>query len=158
MKAIPLTKGMSALVDECDAELISRHKWFATEKVPGRFYAAAAIPRCAGSCQKQILMHRLIMDAPKGLVVDHINNDPLDNRRCNLRVCSQGDNLHNRKLGKNSTSGHKGVYLGKSKRWRALITINGRLVTLGTFTDYGAAVAAWLEAATKDRGEFLRVR
>ena len=65
-------------------------------------------------------LHRYIVRCPKGLQVDHINHNPLDNRKCNLRICSLIENLQNKKIYKNNKSGHKGVYyINRFKCWIA---------------------------------------
>ncbi|MGB2336959.1 MAG: HNH endonuclease signature motif containing protein, partial [Alcanivorax sp.] len=83
------------------------------------------------------VFHRLLMDCPEALVVDHINGNPSDNRRENLRICSQSDNLCNRKLHSNNSSGYRGVYFdasGSSSRpWRAQIRKYGKKICLGRF-------------------------
>lgn len=67
-----------------------------------------------------ISLHRYIMKCKRGLQVDHINRNPLDNRKCNLRVCSLIDNLKNKGMYKNNKSGHKGVYyINRFKCWIA---------------------------------------
>lgn len=73
---------------------------------------------------KTIKLHRFITNCPKGLVVDHINRNPADNRRCNLRICTQFENNKNRS---NNTSGITGVtWRSRSKKWRATIMKNGK--------------------------------
>lgn len=81
---------------------------------------------------RTLLMHRFIMGEPEGKVVDHINGDKLDNRRCNLRIGTQSDNLRNRKSTKH-TSKYLGVSRHVERRWKtnkvswvAQITIDGK--------------------------------
>ena len=71
-----------------------------------------------------VKMHRIILGVGAGVVVDHINRNPLDNRRCNLRICQPADNAKNTGLGRNNGSGFKGVSRTASGRWRARITVN----------------------------------
>lgn len=81
------------------------------------------------------LMHRFITDCPEGMVVDHINHNTLDNRKCNLRICAQADNIKNQKksIG-NYSSIYKGVCLDKTiNKWRAYISINNKRKYLGIF-------------------------
>lgn len=86
---IPLTQGQFAVIDDQDAPLVSCFRWYATANKMKGYYAAST------DCGSTIYMHRVITDAPKGKVVDHINHDTLDNRRCNLRVGTQKDNMAN---------------------------------------------------------------
>ena len=58
---------------------------------------------------KTIRLHRWLLNAPDDVVVDHINHSGLDNRRCNLRLLKRSENLHNKRLYKNNTSGYRGV-------------------------------------------------
>lgn len=95
VRQIQLTRGMVALVDAADYERVNRHKWCCLNK-------GAAQARIG---EKRILMHRFILGLNgdnREVVVDHINHNPLDNRRCNLRVASQAQNAANKtpKVGK----------------------------------------------------------
>lgn len=92
-----------------------------------------------------ILLHRFLCDAPKGMVVDHINRDTLDNRRSvNLRVITDAQNKQNTKRRKNGSSQFRGVSKDKrSGRWRAQIKINGKAIYLGSYElEIDAAKAA----------------
>lgn len=104
---------------------------------------------------KLISMHRLIMDAPDGLVVDHINHNRLDNRECNLRVCTHQQNVWNSKVRTTNTSGYTGVsWSSTNKRWVANITVNGKPIRLGQYKDIDDAIAARKSAEAKYFGEF----
>ncbi len=117
---IPLTKGQEAIVDECDAERVLAKKWHigVTHSRSGTiFYAVHRLPRTHAN--RALLLHRFIMEPLEGLVVDHINHDGLDNRRCNLRVATRSQNGANTKS-RRSESGfigvrinHCGVYYGR---------------------------------------------
>lgn len=74
--------------------------------------------------RKTKLMHRLIMDAKKNQVVDHIYHNRNDNRKSQLRICTTQENQRNRKISKNNTSGATGVYAVKNGRWIATIRHN----------------------------------
>lgn len=72
--------------------------------------------------------HRVITNCPEGLIIDHINHDPLDNRRCNMRICEVGDNNRNMSVSKRNTSGAVGVrYRAERNAWLANKMINGKL-------------------------------
>ena len=86
-------------------------------------------------------MARVIMKAPKGLHVDHINWDKLDNRKKNLRVVSAQENQINKGVTKRSSSGYKNVYWNKlEKKWRVAFKTNGKEWHLGYFKDLRKAV------------------
>jgi hypothetical protein len=91
---------------------------------------------------------------PKG-EVDHINGDPSDNRRENLRICTHAENMMNRKMHKSNAIGIKGVYQNRNK-FRAQIRVNGKVYRLGSFCTPQDAGAAYLAAASKLHGEFVR--
>lgn len=103
-----------------------------------------------------IYLHRWLMKARPNEVVDHINNNRLDNRRsCNLRLCSQSENLANRPAP--MPHGYRGVYPERSGSWRAQIKVNGRNRRLGTFQRPEAAARAYDVAALAAWGRFARL-
>jgi hypothetical protein len=98
-------------------------------------------------------MHRVILNAPKGLMVDHINHDTLDNRKENLRIVTNQQNTFNQKL-KNHSSKYKGVtWNSNSEKWCARIRHN-KPIYLGLFKDEKEAGMAYNEGAKKYFGEF----
>jgi len=101
------------------------------------------------------LLHRVISGAVDGQFVDHINGDPSDNRRENLRICTHAENMMNRKMHKSNAIGIKGVYQNRNK-FRAQIRVNGKVYRLGSFCTPQDAGAAYLAAASKLHGEFVR--
>jgi hypothetical protein len=97
------------------------------------------------------------MNAPRHLKVDHKNGDPLDNRRCNLRLCNSRQNAWNHKIASNNTSGVTGVFqIKKSGRWLAHITVNRVKIRLGNFILKEDAIRARREAELRYFGEFAR--
>jgi hypothetical protein len=97
------------------------------------------------------LMHRIITDAPKGMYVDHINRNTLDNRRCNLRIVTNSENL-SRSVPK---SGVKGVsWHSQVKKWRARIFINGHEKHLGLFDNKKDAMIKFNEVSKQIWGEY----
>ena len=101
-----------------------------------------------------ILMHRWLMGEPPGLDIDHRNGDKLDNRRANLRVCTRGENLRNRRLRKDSKAGYKGVATRPNGRFSAAIAVNGVKHSLGGFGTAEEAARAYDAAARELHGEF----
>lgn len=105
------------------------------------------------------LIHRVIMDAPKGLTVDHEDWNGLNNRRYNLRVCTTGQNYsHVRpgspRTGRVSATGYRGVLATESGKFSAHITVGLKSRYLGTFPTAEAAAHVWDVAALEARGEF----
>jgi hypothetical protein len=98
--------------------------------------------------KRLIELHRWIMGEPEGKVVDHINQDTLDNRKCNLRVCSNAANLRNGRLRPNNKSGFTGVFEYKGK-WGARIRVNYRNINLGYRETINEAVKLREEAQRK---------
>ena len=100
-------------------------------------------------------IHRFVMNCPKDMVVDHINHNPLDNRICNLRICSQHENVMNSSLNSNNTSGCTGVaWVKENNRWWAYIQVKGSRINLGYFIDDNEAVKVRKEAEIKYFGEY----
>lgn len=161
MKKIPLrrvngTVRAYALVDDEDFEFINKWKWHV-----GKYgYATRKIPRISPETVTNIMMHRVIVNPPNGMVTDHKNMKRLDNRRANLRVCTLTQNIWNKTINATNTSGAKGVswYLthGKVGRWRASIRANGKVFFLGYFKLKSQAIAARKAATQKYHGEFAR--
>jgi hypothetical protein len=148
MKLIPLTKGKFAMVDDEDFVEFSCFKWRAQPDRTRAFYVVRNVGR------KSFLLHREIMSAPKGYVVDHINHDTLDNRRGNLRICTYSQNGFSRNsLNKDNTSGVRGVSFYKN-RWVASAKYGGKLVYLGRFKNKEDAIRARKESDRKMMGEF----
>jgi len=147
---IPLTQGKIAFIDKEDYDKIKDCAWWADyDKVLGDSYAKGWING------KNIRMHRLILNVPNEIPVDHIDHNTLNNRKTNLRVCTQSQNCMNKKLQSNNTTGYKGVYLNKkTKKYRASIRINRKLKHLGYFNTAAEAYKAYKTVAKNLHGEF----
>ena len=95
-----------------------------------------------------IRLHREIMNCPKKLQVDHINGNTLDNRKCNLRVCTNAQNVWNTGIMKTNKSGYKGVYWSKEKKkWHSQITSYGKRIHIGYFNNKIDAHKAYCRAS-----------
>lgn len=105
--------------------------------------------------KKKILFHRLIMDVPDGMYIDHINHNTCDNRKKNLRIVTSSQNSFNRRMQSNNTSGITGVFYAKDRnKWRAFIKIGEKQTYLGQFDNKEDAIKARKEAEEKYFGEY----
>lgn len=126
-----------ALIDLDDIDIARGYKW----SLNAGNYAKSK------SNNKTIYLHRVIMDPPDGMVIDHINHDVLDNRKENLRICTQQKNMENRSVNKNNTSKVTGVSFDKkAKKWSAYIYRNKRKIHLGYYYTKEEAIEARLLA------------
>jgi len=113
LKLIPLDeRGSVAIINESDYEKVSAYKWHKSDT------GYAVWRGVVNGVKRTVRMHRLITNAPEGLVVDHLNNDPLDNRASNLRICTQAENSRNRK----ETKGY--CWDNEKSKW--LVTYRGK--------------------------------
>lgn len=98
MKEIPLTFGQVALIDDSDFELVSQYRWYAnrSRRVGGYWSYYATSSRKVNGHPEIVRMHRLVMGACLGQIVDHINRNSLDNRKENLRFVTARENSLNR--------------------------------------------------------------
>jgi hypothetical protein len=116
-RLLPTTRGLFITIDDCDYNFVSQFKWSAkpaSSSVQGRFYAFRNING------KTTYLHRFLLDAKDGQVVDHANGDGLDNRRCNIRFASLSDNAANRISPIPNQTGFRGVRK-KNQSFRAII-------------------------------------
>ena len=145
VRRIPLGHGLFATVDADDYEELSKYKWYASR--PGRI--VYAVCRTRG---RMVYMHRMIMRPGRGYVVDHIDGNGLNNRRCNLRVCTRRQNQGNQKP-RAGTSGFVGVSRQQDK-WVARIQCRGKQHHLGSFDDEVEAAKARDRKAYELLGEY----
>lgn len=143
--------GLNILISQCDYEKVIKHKWYKINS--GKKYPTIAFYER----NKNIRLHRFIMDCPSGLFIDHVNGNTLDNRRENLRICTKAENNRNRCINKNNKSGFKGVsWDKKTSKWRAFVYKNGKSIYCGLFITPEEAHKAYYEASKKYYGEFVR--
>ena len=138
-----------ALIDLDDVDKVKNIKWHRSELQRSTYY-------CVSNDPKWKRIHRLIMGVTyKNIVVDHINHNVLDNRKSNLQICTNSQNICNCLTSKNNKSGYKGVYWSKErKKWCAQITINNKTKGLGRYDTIEEAIEARKKAAKEYYGEF----
>lgn len=155
--SIPLTKGKTALVDIQDYYEVSQYKWTLKET---RFKKYAYRQFKKAGKMVQVLLHRAITQCPEGMAVDHRNGDGLDNRRANLRICTQSENLGN--TPRHSDRKYdlpKGVGYKKGRKtnpYYAQITKDGQRHNLGAFPTAVDAAQAYAIKSKELFGEFSR--
>lgn len=138
-----------ALIDIDDIDKVKHIKWHKSDLQRSTYY-------CTSNDKQFRRLHRCILNVidPK-ILVDHINHNGLDNRKCNLRICTNQQNICNCNTPKNNVSGHKGVYYAKDKhKWTAQVTINNKTKYIGRYDTIEEAIKAREEAAKKYYGEF----
>lgn len=146
---IPLTQGFTTQISPEDYDLVAQYPW-CISKSRGKFYARRG--QHVNGRIITILMHRVIMNAPDDMEVDHINGDGLDNRRENLRLCVHRQNAGNVQITKVNKSGFKGVYRNSSG-WAAGIASR----YLGTFTTAEEAARCYDSQARLRFGSFAKL-
>ena len=155
MKEISLTQGYIALIDDEDYEIVAQYKWY-PRKHGKTCYAITNIKNDFGK-YKTVNLHHLIFGKKDGQIIDHINGDGLDNRKENLRFCSQSENCNNRHntWGK---SKYKGVHWHPiNNKWVARIQVKKKRLHLGCYVSEKEAALAYNKAAIKYFGEFARL-
>lgn len=151
---IKLACGNVVIVDSDDAHLVAAKKW--------RFRNPGSTPHqsayvVATDGQKQVFLHRVIVGAAPGTIIDHINGDRLDNRKSNLRQASHTENMRNRK--KHADGRHsvfKGVSRFSNGKFRALIRDGSKQIYLGSFETEVSAAFAYDVASLQIHGDFGR--
>jgi len=148
---INLTRGKQAFVDERDWCKLREHTWYAAWNPHTRsFYAVRWAPMAKGKRRRLIRMHRVIMDAPDGMQIDHLNRQTLDNRRHNLRIVTCRGNAENRRNQSPHGPGVRIIQRAITKPFRAAARVDGRFRHIGCF--------ATAEEAREARERFLRER
>ena len=142
--------GYDVLIDIEDVQILIDYTWHVFRN-RGKIYMRG----WDKTTRKKVLMHRVIMDAPKNFMVDHKNQNTLDNRKKNLRLCKNSQNICNRPKPKSNKSGYKGVSKCKlTNKWKANINKDNKRHYLGLFNTKEEAAEAYNTHALKLHGEF----
>jgi hypothetical protein len=152
---VTLTKGYEAIIDSEDVHLVDKFNW-SLLTCRKNFYAHRREVKDGKSVY--IAMHRVILNAPNGYEVDHIDGNGLNNLKSNLRLATSSQNKHNQRVSKANKSGIKGVvFCVHHNRWLARIGINGKNKHLGYFDSKELAAKAREKASYELHGEFARI-
>jgi len=154
---IPVSQGKySAVVDSDLFDFLSQWNW---RLISGYASRSQKYRDENGKMKKKtIRMHSVINQTPQGMVTDHINGDKLDNRKSNLRSATRQQNQWNRKPGKMSFTGIKGVgWCIKTNKWRTSISIDGSRKTIGYYECIGMAIKRYNDFAKEYHGDFARL-
>lgn len=144
----------NAIIDRADWALIAGHRWRATRGRSNQTYYA--VYRVG---EVSVFMHRLILNPGPDKVVDHINGNGLDNRRSNLRACTEHENrMHTTRLQERNRHGYLGIgsytVRGGRRRWTAEIRMNRKKIYLGAFDTMEQAIEARVAAEKRLFGDF----
>jgi len=139
------------IVDVADLHLVFWNSWMVYAKKDRHTQYVVSRNREPG--KHFVSLHRIIMGAKYGEVVDHINGNGLDNRRANLRIAPQALNMCNRRPGKNK-SGFKGVTVKSGNKFQSHVTFKGKVYYLGRYDSAIEAAKAYDKKAIELMGEF----
>jgi hypothetical protein len=153
------TNGFTVKFSPEDLAIAASYVWYAAKQRNGSIYAVTHAPASVSKSGSRMYMHRMILFAMKGQLVDHRNGDGLDNRRPNLRFCTHAQNMANNGGCRNrKTSPYKGVHFSADRqKWVASIGAGGRIYRLGRYGSAEDAARAYDAAAVKWFGEFARL-
>lgn len=160
MRTISLTKNQVTVIDDHHFDWVSQHKWCASSAGKYGYYAYRKTSRLLGNSKVEYL-HRKIMEHILGRPltddeeVDHVDLDKLNNLDNNLRLASYTENMCNKGIRDNNTSGFKGVsWFKRDGKWRSQIQVNSKNRHIGYFSDKEDAARAYDRAAKELHGEF----
>jgi hypothetical protein len=148
------------IVDDEDFDKLNKYSWRLSNS--GYVRRMTTIRINGEKKSKSFTMHREIMTAKEGQIVDHINRDKLDNRKENLRFVTREQSNQNRGISSRNTNGYKGVSLKvdhhKRKRpYEAKIKVNGKSIWLGTYETAIEAALDYDEMALVYHGDYAKL-
>lgn len=142
------TKGEKFYFDLEDYDLIKDYHWFSDKD--GYIKSDDKLNK-----QRNLLMHRLVMNCPSNMIIDHIKHNIKDNRKSELRIVTHSENNKNQCMKLNNTSGVTGVSFDKNtNKWNAYITVNYKRINVGYYKSFEDALRARKEAEEKYFGEY----
>lgn len=145
-----------ALISKEDIEKVSKYNWCVRPQTGNCKTKMYYYPVCA-KCKPYVLLHRYLLEPQKGMCVDHINHNTLDNRRENLRICTPRENKMNSETYITNKSGKTGVYWDDSlftPKWLASIKTESNRIHIGYYDNYEEAVKAREKAEKEIYGSF----
>jgi len=137
----------TVLIDKEDTEKCKKYHWNIIDGYPKHTYVK-------NDKKTSICMYRYLINVPKEKIIDHINGNRLDNRKCNLRICTKLENSWNRRMYYDSKTGIKGVHHTENSKFEASITYKGKQICLGRFENKQDAIEAREKAELKYFGEY----
>lgn len=153
---VVLKSGYVVIVDEADAAFVLSFTWTTQAGKCGARYAYRPVIKADGQRGK-VYLHRELVCAARGQRVDHVNGNGLDNRRSNLRLCTNAENMRNMRRGRGASK-YKGVaWFARDGCWRAYIVQDARQIHLGYFATEIEAALAYDRAARERFGEFAKL-
>lgn len=135
------------IVDEIDYARLSKYRWRI------KFRRGNMVIYHSSASKRYYIGHEIIRNVPSGMVIDHINQNRLDNRRSNIRVCTVTENNRNKGVRKDNKSGYKGVR-SINGVYRAIIEASGKRYRLGVFRNKKDAARAYNKKAIELYGEY----
>lgn len=157
MKLIPLTRGFFAKVDDEDYDFLMQWKWH-VRKNKNVYYAARDSKRDECGNHPKIHLHRVIMNTPANMMVDHKDFNGLNCQKNNMRNCTRSQNAMHSRYHRSISSKYFGVCYDKDRnKWMANLMFNKKAIHIGRFnTEIEAAKARDL-MAIKYFGEYANL-
>jgi len=139
-------------IDGSDFEKVNKLTWNTHKMQNNKFYVKHDF--WEKNIRSSMYLHRYIMDCPDEMVVDHIDGNPLNNCRSNLRICTRRQNLFNSKKLKGSKNKYRGVRKDHNRFHAYIKGDNEKQLYLGSFLTEEEAALKYNEVALRLRGEF----